>query len=271
VESQTRFSFGRNWQSFISSSFTPQRLVRAAGSLQEMLGREHLVGQSFLDIGCGSGLFSLAALMLGAERVISFDYDPFSVQASKELRERAGASEDRWTIAQGSVLDPAFMGALPEADVVYSWGVLHHTGSMWQAIDYAAARVCPGGVLAIAIYNRTERPLGGSRAWWQIKRLYNQLPAVGRYAIEVSYASVVLAQLALRGQSPIEYVRGYSAHSMRGMEFWHDVRDWVGGFPYESATMQELEAYLAPRGFQATFRRPNEGTGCHEVALRRYG
>jgi 2-polyprenyl-6-hydroxyphenyl methylase/3-demethylubiquinone-9 3-methyltransferase len=68
------------------------------------------------------------------------------------LRQRSGIDADRWQIMQGSVLDSAFMQQLPMADVVYSWGVLHHTGAMWPAIDAAAACVQADGLFAIAIY-----------------------------------------------------------------------------------------------------------------------
>ncbi len=49
---------------------------------------ETLAGNSFLDVGSGSGLFSLAAMRLGADRVHSFDYDPQSVGCTKELKRR---------------------------------------------------------------------------------------------------------------------------------------------------------------------------------------
>src|SRR3712207_3811365 len=132
-----RFAFGKNWQSFVDTALNSQRIVKAAASLRRLLNLEHLCGRTFLDIGCGSGLFSLAACLLGAERVIAFDYDTDSVDASRAVRARAGIPAERWSIEQGSILDRAFLDTVHPADIVYSWGVLHHTGAMWQALDNA--------------------------------------------------------------------------------------------------------------------------------------
>ncbi len=149
---QDHYPFGANWRRYLRR-LTPQRKEQARESLREFLQVEDLRGKSFLDIGCGSGLFSLCAHELGARRVFSFDLDPQSAACARELHRRAG-SPATWEIAEGSVLDAAFMDSLGEWDVVYSWGVLHHTGRMWDAVAAAVARVAPGGVFYLALYNR---------------------------------------------------------------------------------------------------------------------
>src|SRR3954453_10925637 len=137
-----RFEFGENWARFLAV-VDESRIVEAERSLREMLGVERLDGRSFLDIGSGSGLFSLAAVRLGAERVHSFDFDPSSVGCTLELRRRYGADAD-WAVEQGSALDTAYLARLGTFDVVYSWGVLHHTGDMWRALGNVARLVAPG-------------------------------------------------------------------------------------------------------------------------------
>ena len=154
---ELRYGFGANWKHYVETSLNEARIANAVQSLRDLLALETLRGETFLDIGCGSGLFSLAACRLDAARVISFDFDADSVRTSQWLRERERIPEARWSIQQGSVLDPAFMASLPEVAILYSWGVLHHTGRMWDAIDAAAAKVAPGGRFAISIYNRVER------------------------------------------------------------------------------------------------------------------
>src|ERR1700722_16009271 len=86
IEAGERFEFGRNWSEFLRL-LNQDRIDSAEKSLKQMLGMENLEGRSFVDIGSGSGLFSLAARNLGA-RVHSFDYDPYSVASTTELKRR---------------------------------------------------------------------------------------------------------------------------------------------------------------------------------------
>jgi len=151
VAQGSRFEFGKNWTAFLKV-LDDDRILTAEKSLQGMLEMETFKGKSFLDIGSGSGLFSLAARRLGA-RVYSFDYDPQSVSCTVELKRRYFADDGNWTIKQGSVLDRDYLAGMEPFDIVYSWGVLHHTGKMWQALENAATRVKAGGMLFIAIYN----------------------------------------------------------------------------------------------------------------------
>lgn len=126
-----RFKFGANWKGFLAV-LNEERIVLAEQSLRNMLDMD-LKGKRFLDVGSGSGLFSLAARRLGAI-VHSFDYDPQSVACTEELRHRYFPSDDGWTVEQGSALDTQYLAHLGQWDIVYSWGVLHHTGAMWRAL-----------------------------------------------------------------------------------------------------------------------------------------
>src|SRR5262249_17263995 len=150
------------------------RLRSAERSLCDMLECNSLEGLSFLDLGSGSGLFSLAAVRLGATRVHSLDIDPQSVGCALALRRQFAPSADNWNIEEASVLDRTHIDALGQFDVVYAWGVLHHTGAMRVGLENAGSAVAAGGRLFIAIYNDQG---ARSRRWRAIKRLYNRLPA----------------------------------------------------------------------------------------------
>jgi 2-polyprenyl-3-methyl-5-hydroxy-6-metoxy-1,4-benzoquinol methylase len=170
-ETEARFEFGANWRRFLDT-LDDRRIRTAEESLRNMLGGSDLTDRSFLDVGCGSGLFSLAARNLGA-KVHSFDYDPHSVECARLLRQRYRAQDPEWTIEQGSALDEAYMAALGQHDIVYSWGVLHHTGDMWRALELTSKLVKPGGTLFLSIYNDQGLP---SKRWLQIKRYYATSP-----------------------------------------------------------------------------------------------
>jgi hypothetical protein len=152
VESGERFEFGKNSARFLGS-LNEERIVQARKSLSELLELETLHGKSFLAIGSGRGLFSTAARQLGA-RVHSFDYDPHSVKCTRELNRRYFPDDSQWTIEEGSALDNDYLRSLGTFDVVYSWGVLHHTGDMWTALDNVAPLVRGGS----PVYFALQRP-----------------------------------------------------------------------------------------------------------------
>ena len=151
LSSGKRFPFGKNWARFLET-LSDARIERAKRSTLEMLGLPHLQGKTFLDIGSGSGLFSLVAHRLGAA-VHSFDYDPSSVACTRRLRDLYATGECHWQAERGSALDQSYMDSLGQFDVVYAWGVLHHTGDLWTSLEYAAARVRENGSILLAIYN----------------------------------------------------------------------------------------------------------------------
>lgn len=266
-----RFEFGKNWRGFLKT-LTDERIALAEQSLIDCLGLSRLDGLRFLDIGSGSGLFSYAARRLGAT-VVSFDYDPASVACTAELRRRYFPGDPNWTVLLGSVLDHEFMNGLGSADIVYSWGVLHHTGAMQAAFTNIKKLVPIGGRLFIAIYN----DLGEiTDTWWRIKRRYNALPRPLRLPFAVSIiAASELRILAghLRRRDPAGYVKTWTDYqhvSVRGMSRWHDWIDWIGGFPYERASIDAVVDAFASDGFRVTkIVDRSTGYGCNEFVFRR--
>lgn len=232
------FPFGRNWQDYVSRYLDPEREASAQRSL-ETLFETKLTGKTFLDIGSGSGLFSLSAYRLGAAKVVSLDVDGDSVAACERLRQAAGCPSE-WTVLQGSILDPDTVVALEPADIVYSWGVLHHTGDMWAALSAAGSLVRPEGLFAIAIYNRVTGHWLDSERWLGIKKAYNRAPLMGKRLMEGAFiAHWSLGTLKERKNPWLEARRDRG----RGMAMITDVRDWLGGYPYEYATSDEIAEF----------------------------
>lgn len=265
-DKERRFEFGANWRRFLEM-VDSARIRTAEESLRNMLPESALQGRSFVDVGCGSGLFSLAARNLGA-KVHSLDYDPQSVECARVLRERFCSGDADWSIERGSALDESYMRRLGQHDVVYSWGVLHHTGDMWRALELTGELVSPGGALVVSIYN--DQGLRSER-WKRIKRYYANSPQWRqRLIVWLAFLRIWGPQLTrdfLRGRG-LSTWRNYGGD--RGMSAWHDLVDWVGGYPFEVAKPEEIFEFFKMRGFKLQkLKTCGGGIGCNEFLFVR--
>lgn len=265
--SEKRFAFGENWRRFLGV-VDDDRILEAEQSLCTMLRLRDLSGKQFLDVGCGSGLFSLAARRLGAE-VSSFDLDAQSIECTKEMRQRYVAGQtSSWSIQKGSILDDSFLQSLGQRDIVYAWGVLHHTGALWTALGKVAGLVKPGGMLFISIYN--DQGIW-SRCWLMLKKLYvsSKLGRLLATFLGTTYFVLVgLKSDILRLRNPLASYQSYRRR--RGMSIWHDWIDWFGGYPFEVARPSDIVDFFVERGFVLTsLRTVGSSLGTNQFVFRR--
>jgi SAM-dependent methyltransferase len=253
------FSFGENWQSFVAG--VDAAAVRLASQdLFEWLGSEGACGKAVIDLGCGSGLSSLAFVMSGARDVLSVDLDSKSIEAAETLRDRAGRPS-HWRLTQASALDATFLRSTGQWDIVYSWGVLHHTGALWSALDNASSLVAPGGRLWISIYAKGPRYLEDLA----LKRRYNRASYLGKKYLEYRWVGRLMRDRWKFGQNPFTW----NQRVARGMDVWHDIVDWLGGLPYEVATTDEVTAFCEQRGLVVERIRELSEGACSQYLFRR--
>jgi len=231
-----RFSFGKNWENYLKK-FTQEDVESAKGHLKKLLDITDLDGKTFLDVGSGSGLSSLVAKELGAD-VISFDYDSESVKCTKQLAEKY--SEIQWPVKQGSVLDETYMESLGKFDIVYSWGVLHHTGDLYKAMHNVLLPLKNKSILYIALYNDQGWI---SQYWLCVKYLYNK--------------NLLLKYLVILIHTPYHYFARFLYRKVikrqrieRGMRLWFDMLDWLGGYPFEVIKPERVIEFYGNRGLE---------------------
>lgn len=265
MQRQWHFEFGANWADF-ARDIDDARIESAERCLHDLVGG-NLKGCSFLDIGCGSGLSALAAIRLGASRVRAVDLDEKSVATTRTLLAQYAPEAD-WVAETASVFDlePSQDGYY---DMVHSWGVLHHTGDMVLAIWRASRLVRLGGRFVFAIYQRTP----SCDFWRWEKRYYHQAPSWTASLIRCVYKTVFVMALIATRRNPARYIRDYRCN--RGMRWSNDVHDWLGGYPYESASEEEIDAIMTKFGFireSANLLQRSLGilgSGCNEYVYRR--
>lgn len=263
---ESHFGFGENWASY-SRLIGETEILESMRALQRLL-RDSVRGSRFLDIGCGSGLHALAASRLGASEIVCIDIDPKSVETTRRVLAANGVAA---RVEQRSVFELRSSN-VGRFDITYSWGVLHHTGNMIRALQDSAATVEPGGLLCVALYGKTWLcPL-----WRWEKRQYKQWSKASQSRAQSLYKQLFALGKAMKGVRFREFVKSYRE---RGMDFDHDVHDWLGGYPYESILPEELDALMNNLRFESVrnfvrrgkvFGRPLGlfGSGCHEFVYR---
>jgi SAM-dependent methyltransferase len=238
-QEEITFSFGENWRSFVDT-ISEGSISRAMSDIEDWLGQDAIAGKSVLDVGSGSGIHSLCFFKLGAKEILSLDVDPYSVESTRLLWEKAGRPAN-WTVTQGSILDRDFVDGLGKHEIVYSWGVLHHTGSMWEAIENTCTLVDSGGKLWIALY--VKGPTYPEHL--ALKQSYNRASRLGKKVMVWKEIYKIMSERRQMGFNPFSWNRKHD----RGMDVYHDLIDWLGGLPYEVASKEEVVKLCNARGF----------------------
>jgi SAM-dependent methyltransferase len=253
------FSFGKNWLSFLEHM--PDEAMRdVASDIADWLGASAVEGKSVVDIGCGSGVHSHCFHAMGVKSLFSIDVDPRSVAATSMMWERAG-KPNNWRVQHASILDDNFVKSLEKFDIVYSWGVLHHTGEMWRAIENASRLVSEGGLFWIALY--TKGPDYPTHL--ELKKQYNRAGWLGKKLMIYRRILKTMRKRMSAGKNPF----GWNERRRRGMDVYHDLIDWLGGLPYEVASPEEIRSFCEARGFELVRVDSRPEGACSGYLMRR--
>jgi 2-polyprenyl-6-hydroxyphenyl methylase/3-demethylubiquinone-9 3-methyltransferase len=245
------FSFGENWVNFVNNNLTDEVIKSSEKDINEWL---NVKGKTIIDIGCGSGLSSLIFSKKKAKKIFSFDYDIQSVNAAKLLKDKL-TSDDNWTIEQGSILDKDYVKSLGKFDIVFSWGVLHHTSNMWQAIENAVSLCNNTGQVMITLYSNVigfENDLAG-------KIKYNNSDILSKKKMIADFVMLVKQNASNNTE-----IVNWNTPSKRGMNKYNDIIDWLGGYPYEVCTTTQITEYMSIHGFRLLKKLDDPNKAVHE-------
>jgi len=260
-----RFGFGDNWTQF-SKTINDKTIFDAVESLKHNTGHNSLEGLTFLDAGCGSGLFSLAANNLDADSIFSFDYDLDSVNCTKYIKQKySSTSLNNWDIVQGDVLDTTWLKNIGQFDITYSWGVLHHTGNMWGAFENIMGTVKPGGLLFISIYNDQGQM---SKFWKFVKYTYIKGSSFSRFLLLYSFLAYLYLMRTVRGIVKNLPLSTWYSGAGRGMNLIYDAKDWIGGYPFEVARPEEIIEFFEKNKFSLIKQNLKFGHACNEYVFK---
>jgi SAM-dependent methyltransferase len=267
LKNKKHFAFGKNWELY-SRQINSSHIESSKKDLIGLIQLESLQGMSVLDIGSGSGVHSLSMMLLGCKDLVALDYDPDSVSTTNRVLSGKSFKGD-FQVIQADILKhiPGIDGRT--FDLVYSWGVLHHTGDMMKGIDRSISYVKPGALIALALYRKTLLC-----TFWRIEKfLYSKSPKILQSLFQKTYEFVFGLGIKIKtGQSLRAYKLSY--FQKRGMDFSRDVHDWLGGYPYESIDPRYLIQYMEQRGFTLLNSHISKkqigilGSGCDEFLFK---
>jgi len=265
---ETRFKFGENWSNY-SSSVNLEKIELAKKDIIRLVG--DVSNKSVIDIGCGSGIHTVAFIQLGVKSIVSFDYDLKSVETTKKLVKKFCYKKSKYKVFQADILNIDSLSGLNKRkfDIVYSWGVLHHTGSMFEAIISTTKFLKDNGILVLGLYVKTKL----CNFWYYEKKIFNKYKFL-QPLIKLPFLFFLIIGLSLKKRSsPYKIIHDYK--KQRGMSIIFDVNDWLGGFPYESIDDNSLLNFLKLKGFKIV-RKFNTnsrigffGAACGEWVLKK--
>jgi SAM-dependent methyltransferase len=257
------FNFGSNWKNYSKYALSGKKIETAKLHFDKLFENIDLNEKSFLDIGFGQGLSLLIATEKNANTV-GCDINPLCSEVLLFNMKMFNNNLNEIPVVIGSINDETTVENILKLndgnlfDIVHSWGVLHHTGNMWKAIEKSKNLVTKNGIFVIAIYNKHFT----AKFWHLIKKVYNSSGWFIKNLMLAGYLPLIFIRYLLYFQNPMKLPRG--------MNIYYDAIDWLGGYPYQYASIDEILDYMNQNGFtQVRIVKTSGFTGCNEFVFKK--
>ena len=204
---------------------------------------EGVKGKKVLDAGSGSGMVSIAFAVMGAS-VTGVDITSKCIENGRK-RAKAFGVECRFVQSDLTMLD-----LHEDFDIIYSWGVLHHTADAKASFFRLVEHLRPGGEIIIAVYLRTA-----FSSFWNFSRVfYQSSPGFAKTAFRRS------ASVLLNGYDAVrKALMKKERYMLRGTSNEELVNDWFGVPHRTFHTYTEVYEWFREKGLD--YRLVNPATG----------
>jgi ubiquinone/menaquinone biosynthesis C-methylase UbiE len=174
--------------------------------LFESLRSRDLLNNNLLDIGCGIGIDTISLASLGFREVVGVDLSETAIQIARKRAQAKGIANVRFQRGNGERVgfpDETF-------DFVYSFGVIHHTPSIANAVAEIHRVLKPGGRAMVMIYHRRSLVDWVHRLlrlpYESPRNLKDHCPIVHRYTRrQAKELFVAFAEVHIRTAYPFTY------------------------------------------------------------------
>lgn len=218
---QTKDSFNFQWDRLpegyqLLSSETWKNEVVDTMCKYSNLPAEWFRGKKVMDAGCGRGRWTYGFGKLGVGSCTSFDISENGIDATKSV---AGEFGDHFTVCKRNILDA--LDFADDYDMVWCYGVLHHTGDTYGGFHNLIRHVKPGGYFFFMLYGEPRPPALGEYVY------YHEICDMRRRTRNLTFDEKAKI---LEAKYEKEYVHGYFdaiSPEINDLYRWDEIVGWL--------------------------------------------
>ena len=220
----TQKLFGKLWKERMKNNFLDSRKVLLDSFIKNNFDLNFLKGKNVLDMGCGSGRFTLALASMGVKKAVGVDLGSEGIEIAKRNAKINNIKNARFIRA--SVLDLPFKDE--SFDFVFCKGVLHHTGNFNKGMQEYYRVMTKNGKGFLYLY-------GNGGIFWNSRKKMREVMK----SIPVEYTMKILDLIGMPSKRTIfvdswyvpieEHMKSRSVEKLMYKLGFKDIKRWKKG------------------------------------------